>query len=218
MRIDPMQNWRSLTDYYARMSDGELLAVAEDYRDLIDTARQVLRDEMRKRNLGDPQSIASAGSRDEDGQLNSAAFPLDSTNATDDAATPEEFVWKNVLCDCNDREEAWQIREVLRRAGIESWIDGSRTNSAPLSDLSLNQSRPRLLVAADQLDSARAVLSQPIPQDIVEQSKAEEVEYAPPVCPACGAPNPILESADPTNSWKCEDCGKEWSEAAPQSE
>lgn len=48
------QRWRQLTEHYAQMWDDELLNLAADYDDLTDTAKQVLRDEMRKRNLGDP--------------------------------------------------------------------------------------------------------------------------------------------------------------------
>jgi hypothetical protein len=207
MHIDPMQNWRSLAENYARMSDGELLALAEDFGDLTDAARQVLREEMRKRNLGDPQSDAWAPPRSADAQQDSS----DSEDGDSDGSR-EEFDWKHVLRENCNREQASQIYEVLKRAGIECWIDRSR-NYLPLTDPGV-----RVLVASDQLEAADAILAHPIPPDIVEQSKAEQAEYQLPVCPACGAPDPILESASPTNSWKCDVCGKEWSETAPQTE
>lgn len=210
-----MENWRRLTRHYAEMSDGELIALAEDFRDLVETARQVLRDEMRKRGLGDPQSYAETQlTRREDAQSNVSATAI----AGGQTSPYDAFVWKNVLCDCSSREEAWQIFEALRRAGIESWIDGSQMQYTPLPDLGANGSRHRVLVAAGQLDVARAILAQPIPQDIVEQSKAEEPEYEPPVCPACGAPDPLLEGVDPVNSWKCEVCGRQWTESAQETE
>lgn len=201
MHIDPMQNWRSLTENYAQRSDGELLALAEDFRDLTDMARQVLRDEMRKRNLGDPQSDAWTPPPSTVAQQDSS----DSENAISDGSR-DEFDWKHVLRDNCSREEASQIFEVLKRAGIECWIDRSR-NYLPLTDPGL-----RVLVASDQLEAADAILRHPIPPDIVEQSKAEQAEYQPPVCPACGAPDPILESNDSANSWKCEICGRKWTD------
>jgi hypothetical protein len=204
MQIDPMQNWRSLTDNYAQMSDGGLIALAEDFGDLTDTARQVLRDEMRKRNLGDPQSTAWAPPNSDDARQDSSG----GENHLGDAGPTNEFVWKHALRENCDRKEASQIREVLTRAGIECWIDWSRMNYPPLSEPGF-----RVLVASDDLEAANALLAQPIPADVVEQSKAEDAIYQPPVCPACGAPDPVLEAVDPANSWKCEVCGRQWADA-----
>ena len=77
-------------------------------------------------------------------------------------------------------------------------------------------SNPRILVAADQFDQAREIASQPIPQAIVEQSKMQVPDFEPPVCPSCGADDPILEGADPVNSWRCERCGKQWTDPAEE--
>lgn len=211
MQIDPMENWRQLTRHYAAMSDGELLALGEDFRDLTDTARQVLRDEMRRRNLGDPQASASIPSA-ADAQGNSFGVLAGETNsigAGGDGASTHELAWKEVLYRCNDSETAWQISEVLRRAGIESWTDEShKYTPMPETDL---EPRFRVLVASEQLDAARAVLVHPIPPDVIAESKEEDV-YQPPVCPGCGAPDPVLEAVDPANWWKCEVCGREWAE------
>jgi hypothetical protein len=56
MPASPDQQWRQLTSHYAQMWDDELLNLASGYNDLTDMAKQVLRDEMRKRNLGDPSA------------------------------------------------------------------------------------------------------------------------------------------------------------------
>ena len=50
-----------------------------------------------------------------------------------------------------------------------------------------NQSVPRVLVPADRLDEARAIVARPIPKEIVEQSKMQLPEFDLPVCPKCGA-------------------------------
>ena len=76
----------------------------------------------------------------------------------------------------------------------------------------------RIVVAADQLEKAREIISKPIPEEIVEQSKAPIEEYVPPVCPSCGAADPILEGADPVNSWRCESCGKQWTDAVEEAQ
>jgi hypothetical protein len=95
----------------------------------------------------------------------------------------------------------------LSRAGIESWIE------RPGGDWMIGG--PRVLVAADQLDEARRIAAQPIPQEIVELSKIDVPEFEPPSCPQCGAADPVLEGVDPFNTWRCEACGKQWTESAP---
>jgi hypothetical protein len=127
-------------------------------------------------------------------------------DGAEESDLPREYTWKTLLCECNDSEEAWQLREALRQAGIESWIEGSGYRVA--AELSY----PRILVAADQLEQAREVASRPIPQAIVEQSRMPPEEYNPPVCPRCGAEDPLLEGVDPVNSWLCESCDHQWTD------
>jgi hypothetical protein len=182
------------------MYDGQLLELTASIHDLTEMGKTVLRDEMRKRGLGDPLTPGwSARQHIEEHEKEA----LEAAEA-DAADKPFEYTWKVELCGCNDSVEARQIGETLKRAGIPCWGNGP---SFP-ADLR----GPIILVAADQLDEARAILAQPIPQDILDESRVEIPEYAPPVCPSCGAADPVLLSADPTNSWECEACGKEWSD------
>lgn len=229
-----VDDWRALTDRYRDMGDEELLALAADFNDLTPTAQQVLRDELRLRRLGDPEHVEAAPENSNaplslknppSGWTPDIAFGAsggfgvpapelvpDDRDAGKPMTGPVEYTWKTPLCECESDEQAWQIGEALRRSGIESWTD--RPNGfSPYGDL--DRTAPRVLVAADQLDQARAIIAQPIPQDIVEQSKIAPAEYQPPTCPKCGAADPVLESADPVNAWKCDVCGAEWEDAAP---
>lgn len=209
MQLDPMEHWRQLTRHYADMSDGELIALAQDFQNLTEVARQALRDEMRKRNLSDPLSVASTPPGLPDMQQDS----FDATNSERGGDRPGDLVWKEVLYRCSDSETASQISEVLRRAGIESWTD-MPNEYAHIVDAGM-QPRYRVLVSSDRLEEARAILARPIPADIIAESKAEELDYEPPVCPACGAPDPILDRVEPsTNFWKCDVCGGQWTETA----
>lgn len=201
----PEQEWRRITELYADMYDEQLLELAGSFNDLTDTAKTVLRDELRKRDLGDPLSSdfsALARSRAD------AQRALD-TAESEEAGKSIDYTWKTLLCERESREEAWQTREVLRRAGIESWL---RDPSAYFAQAALDLTNYRILVAADQLEEARAVIANPIPQEIIDESRLEIPEYSPPICPACGAPDPTLLAADPANSWECENCGNEWSD------
>jgi len=196
------QEWRRLTELYADKYDGELIELASSLNDLTEMAKTVLRDELRKRGLGDP--LAPGGFAKMRSQT-VAEQALDAPEADAEGKSPD-YTWKVLLCECNDSIEAWQVGETLKRAGLDCWIDRPRFPS----DLR----GPLIYVAADQLDEARAVVAQPIPQDIIDDSREEIPVYAPPTCPACGAADPILLSTDPSNSWECESCGKEWTDPA----
>ena len=69
-------------------------------------------------------------------------------------------------------------------------------------------------LSADQLEQAKTVIAQPIPQDIINTWKelAEAPVYEIPRCPKCKALDAILESVEPSNRWLCESCGYTWSE------
>jgi hypothetical protein len=190
------------------MGDVELEELNASIGDLTEVAQQVLRDEMKKRGLNEPSVTRGAFEPRAPLQEGFNADSLTEADGTEDGEVPHEYTWKTPLCDCEDREEAWQIREALRQAGIESWIEGQGSRVWD------GMGNPRILVAADQFEQALEIASQPIPQAIVEQSRMQVPDFELPVCPSCGADDPILENADPVNSWRCERCGKQWTESA----
>jgi hypothetical protein len=206
-----------LAQLYSEKWDDELRVLAEDYADLTETAQQALRDEMKKRGLGDPSTpppvvvpaLPANPTRD---TPDLDDFDADSEGAEEPSEDePEhEYTWKTPLCDCETQEQAWQLREVLRRNGIESWIEGGNRYTWDLG-------RARILVAADQLEQARTLAAQPIPQDVVDEWNAQQNDpdvFEAPHCPSCGAEDPVLASVEPVNTWQCEVCGREWSDEA----
>ncbi len=216
MQDDPAKYWQDLTDNYRQMSDGELLQLAEKPEELTEVAQQVLRDEMklRKLTLAQPelpkiQNPTAAIHR----EPSSYRYEFSEHDGDEGAS---EFTWKTQLCECETAQQAGQLAEALRRAGIDTWIQGPTSRSR-----ALDVTYPRVLVAADQLEQAQAIAAQPIPQDIVDESRVDEESepeyFEIPKCPKCGAPDPVLESADPVNTWSCETCGAEWSDAEPTS-
>jgi hypothetical protein len=209
MHEDTIADWQRLTQLYSEMDDGELEALNADIGDLTEVAQQVLRDEMKKRGLNDssvPRGAFEPREHFAPLQEGPEVDSLTEEDDTEDGGLPHEYTWKTLLCECEEREEAWQIREVLRQAGIESWIEGQGSRVWD------GMGNPRILVAADQFEQALQIASQPIPQAIVEQSRMQVPDYEPPMCPSCGAEDPILEGADPVNSWRCERCGKQWTD------
>jgi hypothetical protein len=236
MEIDPVQEWQRLTAEYRQKSAEELLELARDYADLTETAQQVLRSEMRSRGLGDPKSAGSAPAlqspptnilsapatthtEPEPGPENPAIYhglfgrmpelvPDDEQTGADEDG-PHEYTWKTLLCDCETNGEAQQLAGVLRQAGIESWIQQARE---------FGRRDARVLVAADQLDQARAIAANPIPQEIVDESKEDVLEFVEPKCPKCGSDDVVLEGVDPENTWHCEQCDEQWTETPPKAE
>jgi len=202
---DTNADWQSLTKLYGEMGDEELLELDAQLADLTQVAQQVLRDEMRKRGLSRPRPADNAPK-----PFDHAVDSQLGESESDQSDLPHEYTWKTLLCECSDLEQATPIRMALRQAGIQSWIDGQGYR------ISMDMLNPRILVAADQLEQARQLIAQPIPQAIVEESKMEVPEFEFPVCPKCGAEDPVLESAEPVNSWLCEECGNQWTESAPE--
>jgi hypothetical protein len=214
MENDTGKEWQRLTALYQEKNDEELLELADDFGNLTDAAQQVLRDELRRRGLTLPQA-PSAETVQKDPRPVFGAWSqaiaeqnrkLEREDDESRGDAPAEYTWKTLLCTCDTREEAWQISEVLKRAGIESWIEAPAQGALDLSG-------PRVMVAADEVEEAHAIMARPIPQEIIDQSKVRVEDFVPPTCPKCGAADPLLRDVNPSNTWLCEVCGAEWSDA-----
>lgn len=224
MHDNPAEDWQALAQHYRQLGDEELGELAADFRDLTATAQEVLRNELRSRRLPEPRAAADAPQSTEAAPPRRWASSVDPEDTGDSGKTahqagdseqseagdePRDYTWKTPLCECETAGQAWEIHEALSRAGIDSWVEEPGRTWV---------SSPRVVVAADQLEEARAVAARPIPQEIVDKYEQEAPEFVSPKCPACGAEDPVLESANPSNCWLCEVCGKEWTEPAAAAE
>ena len=220
-----MPERQRLAAHYSAMYDGELLALAAGSDDLTDVAREVLEGELKNRGLEPERPQAGAAPRleqrpvhpalndflnagvtpgMEEVPLSSGSFPgiVPDSPAEEAAGQEAEFTWKTQLCECEEIAQARMLQIVLGRAGIESWVEGRHSMNGYL----------RILVPADQLEAAREVAARPIPQEVIDELRQEVPEYDLPTCPACHAPDPVLEDVEPTNQWLCEGCGHRWSD------
>jgi hypothetical protein len=217
MQQDPMEEWRRLTTLYSEMGDIEIRDLVDQINNLTPNAQQILRDELKKRGISEKSSEQDVRSPDSADSLIHWDGREDSDLDPDNEVVAREYTWKTGLCRYDSIDEVAQRCEMLSRAGIETWVQRpeSRFNipwidGPGVGDIQIN-------VAADQLDQARSVIAQPIPQDIIDQLKREEEApaYEIPICPKCKAEDPILESVEPTNNWLCESCGYTWSDPIP---
>jgi len=207
MPTDPLEEWRRLSALYNEMGDIEIQELADQINDLTPTAQDVLRNELKKRRISTEANDPVVHWHQEHG-----------TAADTDLDVSEEegvldYTWKVGLCRCESLEEAAARSEMLRRAGIDSWVQrpGARF-VVPWLELGVGDIQ--INVGADQLEQAQTIIEKPIPQDIIDQLNEEAAapQYEIPTCPKCGAPDPILESVEPSNNWLCESCDHTWSD------
>jgi len=238
MPADPILEWQRLTEHYREMNDDELRELAADFSDLTDSAKQALRSEMRSRGLGDVFGASNAAAtsnvpltalatKNSSAPIHDRAVDAlgffsrqaelvpDVPGAEAEVERPVEYTWKTPLCECDTLQEANELSAALKQAGIDSWVEGPKA-SAYSAYASLDLMNPRVLVAADQLDQARAIAAHPIPAEIAAESATELPDFTPPSCPNCGASDPVLEGVDPDNAWKCEQCGQRWTDSGPK--
>jgi hypothetical protein len=91
------------------------------------------------------------------------------------------------------------LPSALFTAGIESVIPGRVQGS---------MSAPRVVVAPRDAVNAALILSRPIAGEASEDG----MDFVEPTCPVCGTADPLLESVEPTNQWRCEACDHVWSD------
>jgi hypothetical protein len=209
MQINPLEEWQRLTTLYAEMGDIEIRELAAGIDDLTDVARQVLRDEMKKRGLSEKHANAAQNQEPDprdSGPWDYVASSSKDSSAEEDDDAPHEFTWKTLLCECESQEEARLLTETLKEAGVDSWIEAP-TYLTVITD-------SRVMVAADLLERAVEIAARPIPQSVIDESKQDVPEFEAPKCPKCGEEDPTLESVDPSNTWLCESCGNTWTEPA----
>jgi hypothetical protein len=216
MQTDPMEEWRRLTTLYGEMGDVEIRELADQINDLTPSAQQVLRDELKKRGIGAERPVQTDAARAANGAFVRWDREQDTAADPDNALSEDQLVeysWKIGLCRCDSYDEAAARGEMLRRAGIDSWIQRPGSRSV-VPWLELGVGDIQINVAADQLDEAKAIVGQPIPQEILDdlaEGKAAP-PYELPACPKCRAEDPTLESVEPSNNWLCESCGYTWSD------
>jgi hypothetical protein len=201
---------------YGDMLDRELLDEATGYNQIVPVAQQALCEEMKRRDLGDPISLATECDHTHPESLARTEGEIEARLESRRVLHGEEerdYTWMTPLCDCGFREEAMQRLAMLARARIQwRFFDPDRGRADPTTA----RLDYRILVPADQLEEALAIIAQPVPQDIIDESRMEAPEFEMPRCPRCQSEEPTLVGTEPSNQWLCESCGNEWSDPVPE--
>jgi hypothetical protein len=181
-----LQQYSDLTQLYSSYSAAELNNLALTFNDLTEVAQLALKAEFTRRGLPMPAPAKQPSQAARD-RAESALHGL-AANA------PQECIFEFA-----DLEDAYLAQSVLKSAGIPSVV--------PTSEIAAIDT-PRLIVGPADAQSAQLILSRPN-----ALGSDEDATFATAVCPQCGTPDPLLESVEPTNQWRCEVCNHTWQDA-----
>ena len=197
--IGDAEQYQELATLYGSYGDGELLELGRGMADLTEMAQAVLRGELTRRRLrvaAAAEPVAARVLTDED-LLDMRAYA---------ASAPPECIFA-----FEDDRGASAGYYALAVADIEAIVLSGRSANGDVHG-------PRVVVTPKDAERAAAILSQSLTDELRPVAEESE-EFDLPHCPACGGEETLLESADPVNQWRCDDCGKVWLEdAAPAME
>jgi hypothetical protein len=197
--IGDAEQYQELTALYGSYGDGELVELGRGMADLTETAQEVLKGELKRRGL----TIAAA------------APPVEARVFTDEEMSDMRSYAALAPAECTfefeDDRGASAAYYALTVADIRAIVLSAQSTRGEVRG-------PRVVVTPKDAERAAAILSRPLEGELRPVADEPE-EFAVPRCPACGGDETLLESADPVNQWRCDDCGEVWlEEAAPSVE
>ncbi len=117
MKPDQFEESQRLTSLYSEMGEIEIRELAAGIEDLTEVAKQVLRDELKKRGMsGDASAVRSARPK-ESGVGIRRRFKRPNGRMRATMTSRAEFTWKTRLCECNTSEEATGTRVDIEESG-----------------------------------------------------------------------------------------------------
>lgn len=198
--IDPEQEKHRLTALYSSLTDDELEKIDDDPATLTDATQEALRAEMSRRGL---------------------------TNPVQSGPTDEIEVQKLVtLRQFRDLPEALLAKGALESAGIESFLadDNMVRMDWFISNLI---GGIKIKVKPEDLEAAREILDQPIPEGFDVEGVGD---YQQPRCPQCQSLDVTFQQLNQPvaygsawlnlplpihyKAWRCRACKHEWKDAA----
>ncbi len=182
-----------LRDFYSRMSEGELLELAETADDLTEVAQSALRAELSRRGLEAPAALSEESSA-------APARPSD-----------EELVevWRT-----QDPAEAASVQQILEAAAILSYLTPESEPRIEMPGAAPADGAGIIRVSDADAPRALSVLHS------AGFGQAQGDEEFSVVCPKCHSSETVFEGLDeePADgseggalfNWSCEACGHQW--------
>jgi rubrerythrin len=191
--IGDAEQYRELATLYGSYSDEELVGLGRGMADLTEMAQEALKGELARRGL----------------KIAPAAAPVETRILTDEdlsdmrayaATAPAECIF-----DFEDERTVQAAYYALVREGIDAIVvSGDRGGT--------DKRGPRVVVTPKDAERAAEILLQPSTEELKAETEEAFEGFELPHCPACGGVETLLESVDPVNQWRCDDCGHTWLE------
>lgn len=195
--IGDAEQYQELVTLYGSYGDHELVALGRGMADLTEMAQEALKGELSRRGLKIAAMAEPAESRvlseDDLADLRSYA-----------ESAPAECIF-----DFENERAVTAAYYSLTAEGIEAIV----VSGGPRPD----KRGPRVVVTQKDAERAAAILAQPSEEELKAETEEAFAEFALPKCPACGRAETLLESVDPVNQWRCDNCDHTWSEESVSS-
>ena len=203
---DPAREWQRLSELYRRMSEEQLLNLADQQSDLTSTAKQVLQQEFSRRGLQVPEVEKQ---KDHSFAGNNCNPDINSPYAEDRQLVDIATVFS--------RRDAFQLKGILDSAEIPFSFGTEQATRIESITSHFNDGVPvqTMRVAAPM---ARAAMKAFEPAD--EPDLELDAEYAHTQCPRCHSEDVVFgessEDGKPSEQitdkfqWTCESCGYKW--------
>lgn len=191
--IGDAAQYNELVTLYGDYSDDELVELGRGIADLTEMAQEVLKGEVARRGL----KIAAAGE------------PVEARVLTEedlqDMRAYAEVAPAECIFDFEDERSAAAAYYALAAQRIEAIVVSPGGTKADYHG-------PRVVVTPKDAERATAILSEPSTEKLTAEKEEVPEEFALPHCPSCDGVETLLESVDPVNQWRCDDCGHTWLE------
>ena len=191
--VGDAEQYRELMELYRSYADGELVELSRKMADLTDTAQDALKGELSRRGL----------------KMAAPEEPVEARVLTEedlaDMRTYAEMAPAECIFDFETERAASAAYYALTNVGIDAIVVSA-------SRVELDNRGPRVVVKPNDAQRASEILLQTSTETSEETIQKEWETFEQPRCPKCGSEEIVLESADPVNEWRCEDCGKTWLE------
>ena len=201
--IGDAAQYQELVTLYGSYGDDELIALGHGMADLTEMAQEALKGELTRRGL----KIATVKEPVEARVLSEEDLSDMRTYA---ASAPAECIF-----DFEDERAVTAAYYALTAEGIEaivvSGMPGDSGGTKP------GRRGPRVVVTPKDAERAAAILSRPSAEELKTETEEAFEGFNLPQCPACGGVETLLESVDPVNQWRCDQCGHTWLEESVSS-
>jgi hypothetical protein len=195
--IGDATQYQELVTLYGSYGDDELVALGRGMADLTEMAQEALKGELTRRGL----------------KIAPAAEPVKVRVLTDDdlrdmrsyaASAPKECIF-----DFDDERGASTAYYALTAEGIDAIVISGGGGT--------DRRGPRVVVTPKDAARAAEILSQPSGDELRAETEEAFQGFTLPRCPKCGGAETLLESVDPVNQWRCDQCDHRWLEESVSS-